>query len=163
MVPVDCESVAKPSLSHPTKPKLPECTTAPAKQSAVPTHDHPVRSPVSNPPFVMGVAFAAMGMESRPTTSNARTFDFMRRTRVQTLIQWNGLEIQGRCSEMSSHRLALFRAKSGPFELFRCLIQAGGTTMFSHRNLVRVMAVAMALTFVGSSALVVAAGQQAPV
>ena len=35
--------------------------------------------------------------------------------------------------------------------------------MFSHRNLVRVMAVAMALTFVGSGALVVAAGQQAPV
>ena len=35
--------------------------------------------------------------------------------------------------------------------------------MFSRRNLVRVMAVAMALTFVGSGALVVAAGQQAPV
>jgi len=35
--------------------------------------------------------------------------------------------------------------------------------MFSRRNLVRVMAVAMALTFIGSSALVVAAAQQAPV
>ena len=74
------DNVAKPVLSNPSKYQLPECGVidpVSAMQESAPVHVHPVKSPVSKPPFVIRVACVTVGTANIHTKTAINVIDLM--------------------------------------------------------------------------------------